>query len=261
MKKIGIIGFGIMGSAFAGGLKGRGYEIAATDTRPERNRLAEDEFGLVSFAEPNELVSFADILVIAVKPQDLSGLLEEISSRTAGKRIISIVAGRKIADFQKTLKPSGTARFMPNLAAKVGKALIGVSYSDDCDEDFREECRKIAAAIGEPCEIPEKLMPAVTGLSGSGIAFVFAFLHAMAMGGVAAGIAYPRALEIALTTTEGAFTVVRDSGENPMEWLSRVISPAGTTIKGIEALEAGGFTATVMKAVEEAARRAWELEQ
>ena len=198
MKKIGIVGFGNMGTAFAAGLKGKDYEIAAADGKPERIRVAEEKYGLETFKDPKDLVSYADILVIAVKPQDLSGLIDDISSGTAGKKIISVVAGKKIEIFQKALRPSGIARFMPNLAASVAKALVGISFSEDSGEDFREECTKIASAIGEPCEISEKLMPAVTGLSGSGIAFVFTFLHSMAMGGVAAGIAYTQGLEIAL---------------------------------------------------------------
>ena len=103
-------------------------------------------------------------------------------------------------------------------------------------------------------------MPAVTGLSGSGIAFVFAFIHAMALGGISSGIAYPTSLSIALITIQGALAVMEKKKENPVELLSKVISPAGTTIRGVAALEKEGFTYSVIKAIESATTRATELE-
>jgi pyrroline-5-carboxylate reductase len=149
---------------------------------------------------------------------------------------------------------------MPNLAAQEQKALVGISYSPSVTNDFKQDCISIAEAMGTPCELPESLMPAVTGLSGSGIAFVFSFLHAMALGGVNAGIPYPKALDIALATVEGAVALVKKSGQNPITLLSQVVSPAGTTIKGISCLEQYGFNYSVISAVQAAAERAKELE-
>lgn len=127
-------------------------------------------------------------------------------------------------------------------------------------DSFKARCLQIAGAVGKPIEIPERLMPMMTGLSGSGIAFVFQFVHAMALGGVKTGFGYPSALETALQVVEGAVEVLRNTGEAPSTWITRVASPAGTTIEGLQVLEEGGFTASVMGAVEAASRRATELE-
>jgi pyrroline-5-carboxylate reductase len=127
-------------------------------------------------------------------------------------------------------------------------------------DSFKAQCLQIAGAVGKPIQIPERLMPMMTGLSGSGIAFVFQFLHAMALGGVKTGFGYSAALETALQVVEGAVEVLRKTGEAPSAWITRVASPAGTTIEGLQVLEEGGFTASVMGAVEAASRRAEELE-
>jgi|GEM_PF-270461 len=127
-------------------------------------------------------------------------------------------------------------------------------------DSFKAQCLQIAGAVGKPIQIPERLMPMMTGLSGSGIAFVFQFLHAMALGGVKTGFGYSAALETALQVVEGAVEVLRKTGETPSAWITRVASPAGTTIEGLQVLEEGGFTASVMGAVEAASRRAEELE-
>jgi pyrroline-5-carboxylate reductase len=260
MKRIGIIGFGNMGSALAAGLREGKYELGVSESKADRALLASKKYGLKVYTDKSDLVTASDILVLAVKPQELSRLVEEIGELPVSKRIISIIAGKSMGYIMKNLGVDAMARFMPNLAAREGKALVGIAFSSKAEVSFKGDCMAIASALGWPMEIPESLMPAITGLSGSGIAFVFAFFHAMALGGVKAGIPYPQALEVALRTVEGATEVVRKSGENPVEWLNRVISPAGTTIAGIAALEENGFTYGVMQAVEAAARRAKDLE-
>ena len=260
MNRIGIIGFGNMGSALAAGLKGGRYHIGISEVKADRAKIASQEYGLRVYKSKNELVSDSDILVLAVKPQELEHLLEETGALPPEKRVISIIAGRSMDSIMKRLNIGGMARFMPNLAAREAKALVGIAFSPDSEEGFRKNCLEIASAIGRPMEVPESLIAAITGLSGSGIAYVFSFFHAMALGGVKAGLPYPQALEATLQTVEGALEVVRKSGENPMEWLNRVISPAGTTIAGITALEENSFTYGVIRAVEAASERAKELE-
>jgi pyrroline-5-carboxylate reductase len=259
MKRVGIIGFGNMGSAIALGLQKKEFEVGVSESKEDKAAAVRDH-GLSLYTEKKDLFGFADIVVLAVKPQELDSLLDELEGIANGKSLVSIIAGRKMSYIADRIKPSSMARFMPNLAAKVGKALVGISFGEGAVQEFKDDCLQIAEAIGIPCPIPESLMPAVTGLSGSGIAYVFSFLHALALGGVKSGIAYPTSLEIALATLEGAVEVVRESGENPIDWLSRVVSPAGTTIQGVAALEEGAFSATVMEAVERATDRAGELE-
>jgi pyrroline-5-carboxylate reductase len=260
MKTIGIIGFGNMGSAIAAGLgkiKAE-FSLVASEKKEERALAARKQ--KIELRDSSSLVLDSEIIILAVKPQELDSLFEEISPHSKGKTFVSIIAGKKIELFKARLETDRVVRFMPNLAATERKALVGVSFPERADDGLKRDALAIASAIGEPCEVPESLMPAITGLSGSGIAYVFAFAHAMALGGVSKGIPYTQALQAAIKTIEGAVAVLAKSGENPIELVSRVISPAGTTIQGIEALEKGGFTHSVMDAVERATDRAKELE-
>ncbi len=261
MNRIGILGFGNMGSALAAGLQRAGaFAVTVNDVRAERTREARERFGLAVVDDKKELFAGSDIVVLAVKPQEWRGLAPLLGGMGRGRAVISIMAGVGLAGIREELQADAVARFMPNLAAREARALVGVAFGEPAPEPFREAAFDVARAIGTPLEVPEHLMAAITGISGSGIAFVFAFLHALALGGVSVGLAYPKALTAALATVEGAVEVVRGSGENPVEWITRVASAAGTTIRGLEALEAGGFTHAVMKAVEQAAARAAEME-
>jgi pyrroline-5-carboxylate reductase len=137
--------------------------------------------------------------------------------------------------------------------------MVGVSFHPDASARMKADVLDLAWALGTAMEIPEKLMGAMTGVSGSGLAFIFQFVHAMAQGGVAAGFDYRTALAVAVAGLEGAASLLKD-GTHPMELASRVTSPAGTTIQGVRALERAGFTAAVMDAVEAAARKAADFE-
>ncbi|MBN2353130.1 MAG: pyrroline-5-carboxylate reductase [Spirochaetales bacterium] len=257
---IGIIGYGNMGGAFCRGLSKMGTAFAVSERKADRAAALEAEQGRKSLFL-KDLAAQCDILILAVKPQEAPPLLDELAGLAAGKRFISLMAGTPISSISSRLKKAPVCRFMPNLAALAGRAAVGVSFAEGADARFREECLAVARAVGEPFEIPERLMAAFTGLSGSGIAFVFAFLHALAMGGVATGIKYEESLRIALTVAEGAVAALRSTGFHPVELLSQVASPAGTTIKGLDRLERSGFGGIVMGAVEDASARAQELER
>jgi pyrroline-5-carboxylate reductase len=267
MKRLGIIGFGNMGEAVAAGIRKLHPEIELgfAEQYPERAKLAREKYGCREFkGGVPELAAWAEYLFVAVKPQDAAAALKALGP-APGRRIISVVAGKPLEFFRIASGSSFVARFMPNLAATCGKAMVGVSFpeaprGEEAWEGFRSDVLAVAKALGTALEIPEKLMPAITGISGSGIAFAFAFLHAMALGGVKAGLSYPNALNAALQVADGAVAVIRDTGINPAEFITRVTSPAGTTIAGIQALEESAFTAAVMAAVEAASARALELE-
>jgi pyrroline-5-carboxylate reductase len=261
MKRLGIIGFGTMGEAFAAGLKRTMPNLPLTvfDVKSARVEEAARTAGLTVAKSAGELLQESDLTILCVKPQDLGALASEVRERSHGRRIVSILAGKRIQTISEGLATDQVARFMPSLAAVTGKGMVGVSFGPAAAACFKADCLAIAGALGRPLEMPEKLMSAMTGISGSGIAYVFAFVHAMALGGVAAGFDYPTALSIAVAGLEGAASLLT-GGEHPLALASRVASPAGTTIQGLRALEEGGFTAAVMKAVEAAARRATELE-
>ncbi len=259
---VGVIGFGNMGEALALGLvrKNLCAEVGIFETNPATRAKAAKNKKLRVHETLESLVDASAIIVVAIKPQDIPGLLARLRPLAHKKAFISIAAGLGSTYFQKELGVDQVVRFMPNLAAKVGKSLVGVSAGSDCGPAFAEQATVIAGAMGRAVVLPEKLMAAITGLSGSGIAFVFHFVHAMAMGGVREGFPYPQALEHVLDTLDGAVALLRETGEHPISFESKVCSPSGTTVEGVKALEKGGFTDAVLEAVSAAARRAHELE-
>jgi pyrroline-5-carboxylate reductase len=260
METLGIVGFGTMGEAFARGL-GRampGVALTAFDTKPARIEAAR-AMGIAVARSPGEVLEKADLSILCVKPQDLAELAAGVRGRSAGRRLVSILAGRRLQTVSEAMGTDQVARFMPNIAAVTGRSLVGVSFGPGADVAFRADCTAVAGALGKPMEIPERLMSAMTGVSGSGIAYVLAFVHAMAMGGVAAGFDYSTAVSVASAALESAASLLA-GGAHPMELANRVTSAAGTTIQGLRALERGGFTAAVMEAVEAAARKAAEME-
>jgi len=263
VKRIGIIGFGNMGEAMAAGLQHSFPQtaLAVCEKSDKRRHVATTEYGCLDCGySVSRLAEESDLIILAVKPHDLTALFSGSGKELKPRPIISVLAGTPIARIREAAPGNEFARFMPSLAARVGKAVVGVCFAADAGDEFRATCLEIAGAIGTPQEIPERLMSAITGASGSGIAFVFSFIHAMAMGGTKAGIPYPQSLAIALDVLEGATAVLKQTGEHPVSMLSKVCSPAGTTIEGVQALEEGAFTAIVMEAVERAAGRAAELE-
>ncbi|MFP4373372.1 MAG: pyrroline-5-carboxylate reductase [Spirochaetaceae bacterium] len=263
LQRVGLIGYGNMGEAIICGLKARNpeLEIGVVEVSDERRAAAVEAHGARDFTDSlAHLVSFSDVVVLAIKPQDVGAMVERLAPVSGELKLVSILAGTKLSRFTDALSTRNIARFMPSLAAKVGKAVVGVSFAEGAKSSFRDAALEVARAMGTPQEVPEKLMSAITGLSGSGIAFTFEFIHSLALGATRSGLPYPQALEAALDVLEGATALVRETGEHPVSLAGRVASPAGTTIEGLTALEEGGFSAAVIDAVSRAAARASELE-
>lgn len=262
MQKIGIIGFGNMGEAIGAGLtkQNPGLSLTVYEKVADLARKAQTAYGAQVVESLRELAAGSEVIIIAIKPQDIPAMLVELRPFAAGKAFISIAAGLKTSLFQEKLDTDQVIRFMPNLAAKVGKSLVGIAHGNGVSPAFEKTAIEIASAIGTPAVIPEKLMSAITGISGSGIAYVFHFIHALAMGGVREGFPYAKALEYALSTVEGAVELLKSTGDHPIAFESKVTSPAGTTVEGVRTLEASDFTSAVMDAVSAASRRAGELE-
>jgi len=261
MKRIGIIGYGIMGEAFAAGFlrKLPQLSLIVHDEKEERRDAAKRERRISVAASASEVLQGSDLCVLSIKPQDFAAFAADVKGAAHGRPVISILAGRKIQAVADSLGTDQVARFMPTLAALKGASMVGVSFHPEAGAAMRADALALAAALGTALEIPEKLMSAMTGVSGSGLAFVLQFVHGMAQGGVAAGFDYRTALAVAVAGLEGAASLLKD-GAHPMELASRVTSPAGTTIQGVRALEKAGFTAAVMEAVEAAAQKATEFE-
>jgi pyrroline-5-carboxylate reductase len=260
MKRIGILGFGVMGEAFAVGIRKKMPEVAMTafDIKQDKVQKASKTLGLDAARTAADVFA-ADITLLCVKPQDFSVVAAEVRGASRGRKVISILAGKRIQTIADALGTEQVARFMPNIAALKGTSLVGISFHAEAQEQTREDALVVAETVGKPLSIPEKLMSAMTGVSGSGLAYVLAFVHAMSLGGVAAGFDYDTALAIAIAGLESAASLLKD-GAHPAEMATRITSAGGTTIQGVRALEKGGFTAAVMEAVEAAARKASEME-
>ena len=263
MRQIGIMGLGFMGSAIARAIRRRfpDLRIGVVEKDASRRASAVAELEAVDYnASPAKLVSSSEALVVAIKPQDLASFSETVGTVPPDRLLISVLAGTSIERVAEYTGSRRVVRIMPNLAAEVGRAVVGVSFTGDVGDEERKSTLDLLDGLGTLLEIPERLMAAITGLAGSGIAFAFDFVHALAMGGVEQGLAYPQSLTAALEVVESAAILIRHSGAHPQELISRVCSPAGTTVAGVRALAAGGLQETVMDAVGRAAARSRKLE-
>jgi pyrroline-5-carboxylate reductase len=263
---IAILGVGNMGKALIGGLKkayGDGVRLVVWDKAP--GALADLGDG-VEAASPSGWASaliapaFApDVLVIAVKPGDVPGALDEVVAPLIKEQgldflTVSIAAGVSIQSIKEHLgNAARICRVMPNTPAMIGEGMSAYALSESCPKSDAGLVEYVFSACGKVVGVAEGLMDAVTGLSGSGPAFVYSFIEALAEGGVGAGLPYPLAVELAVQTVIGAARMVRDASEHPSVLRSRVMSPGGTTVKGLFALERGAFKGAVMSAVAEAA--------
>jgi pyrroline-5-carboxylate reductase len=264
MTKIGVIGTGFMGTAVMKGIlrQNRDVEFGIIEKDAPRRDYCARELGARDFsARPAELFDFSELVVLAIKPQDLDTLAETVGTAAKNSLVLSMLAGTPMAKVGKQLGTERLIRIMPNLAADIGKAVTGVTFSPFLDATTRKDILTLLAGIGTLLEVREDQLNAITGVSGSGIAYVFRFIDALAMGGVEQGLPYGQALEAARDVVESAALLLRETKTLPAELVGRVCSPGGTTIRGIRALEEGKFNATVMAAVEAATARSRELER
>ena len=267
--KIGFIGAGVMASAIISGLLKAKFvppsNICASEPYAvAREKLLQQSVGATT--DNTIVVAQSDIIIIAVKPDVVGPVLDELVSRLSPevfekKCFISIAAGISIAAMEARLPPTtkGIIRVMPNTACMVGMSASAYAANSRTTKQDKEICEKIFSSVGTICEVDEKLMDAVTGLSGSGPAYVFMFIEALADGGVRMGLPRAAALQLAAQTVKGAASIVLETNTHPGQLKDQVCSPGGTTIAGVEALEEHGFRAAAMSAVVAAAKRGAEL--
>lgn len=262
-KIIGCIGTGNMGSAImlrlATGLDPALLMIYDKDTA--RSDTLSRGAGISVSSTPQSLASESGVVIIAVKPDAVPAVIGEIrGALKPGAIIVSIAAGVSIAAIEVlTGSPVKIVRVMPNTPSMVGEGMSVLSPNDHVDEQSLLEVEQIFSKIGKVTVLPEKLMDAVTGLSGSGPAYVFTFIQALADGGVKLGIPRDKAIMLAAQTVLGSAKYVLESGEDPAALRGRVTSPGGTTIEGIHVLERSGFSGIVMDAVEKAAQKSQKM--
>jgi pyrroline-5-carboxylate reductase len=266
--RIGIIGAGAMGGALAAGLLASGTSpasIRAADPDPDRRRTLEESRGIRCGADNREAVEQSDLVVLAVKPSQVADVLRELGG--AGNPgltrplWVSIAAGVSLSSLAGDL-PSGArvVRSMPNTPALVGEGATAFVANAQATEADRAAARRLFEAVGTAWEAPsEGLLDAVTGLSGSGPAYVFAFLEALGDAGVGMGLPRDASYALATQTVLGAARLALETGRHPATLKDQVTSPGGTTVAGLARLEAAGFRSAIRDAVEAATRRSREL--
>jgi pyrroline-5-carboxylate reductase len=264
-KKIAIIGGGKMGSIIAQGLISReiisGKDITVTDVDAERLKILSSTMGLQVSGENKATVKNADIIILAVKPQNMAETLKEIAPAVnKSKTIISIAAGITTGFVEGYLaKGVRVIRVMPNTPALVSAGATAVTKGACATDDDIKLTRTIFDAVGITVEVEEKLMDAVTGLSGSGPAYFFVIIEALSDAGVQMGLPRDLALKLAAQTMLGSATLCLQGDKHPAQLKDMVTSPAGTTAAGLKALEDGKIRATLISAVEAATNRSKEL--
>jgi pyrroline-5-carboxylate reductase len=266
-KRVGFIGAGNMAAALVRGLLHGGAFLSAQNvcvsatTRTRLDRLAAEHKGIVTTTSNAEICAFSDVIVLAVKPQIVDKVLGQISPHLRdGMLVVSVAAGISTAAIESKL-PRGVrvVRAMPNTAATVlagATAICRGAHANDDDVEFAE---RFFGLVGRTVVLDESLIDAVTGLSGSGPAYVMLMIEALADGGVKVGLHRDTALMLAAQTVYGSAKLLLETGEHPGRLKDMVTSPGGTAIAGLHTLEAGGLRTTLINAVEAASRRASEL--
>jgi len=262
--RLGVIGCGKMGTALVQGAIKAGVvsPTAVIGHDPyEGSRLAfTKSTGATATANLHDCAD-TEVLLLCTKPQDIAAAVHSLSaSGMAGKLIISIAAGVTL-DTLETLSAAHfrIIRAMPNTPALVGKGASAFCLGTTTTEDDAAFAKKLLSAVGLAIEVPERLMDAVTGLSGSGPAYVYLVIEALADGGLRMGLSKSDALQLAAQTVLGAAAMVVETGTHPAVLKDAVTSPGGTTIAGLAALEKHGLRSALIEAVTAATRRATEL--
>lgn len=253
-----------MGSALLGGVVKSG-EVAPASIivfdayRPAVDQLVEAR-GVIAAASAEEAVKVGDVVLVCVKPADIASLGALLQGTAESKLVVSIAAGVTLGAMAEHFGDQHRlVRVMPNTPALVGAGVAGIAPASGVTPEDLGIVERIFSSVGKAMEVPEKLMDAVTGLSGSGPAYVYTVIEALADGGVLMGLPREEALEAAAQTVMGAARMVLETGLHPGQLRDQVTSPGGTTAAGLEALEIGGLRASLVAAVRAAAERSAEL--
>jgi pyrroline-5-carboxylate reductase len=259
------LGGGNMAEAIARGVIGAGLltpgQIAASEVRADRRDYLERSIGIRAVATNTEAVTLGDVILLALKPQDLAGVLREIGGLVrADQLVVSIAAGVPLSKLEPPFEaPVPVIRVMPNTPALVGAGIAALAPGTHATQEHMQRALGIFNAAGKAVTVAEKDLDAVTGLSGSGPGYVAIMIEALIDGGVRAGLARDIATTLAIETVRGSAQMLAESGYHPAQLKDMVTSPGGTTIAGIHAMERGGLRATIIDGVVAATERSREL--
>jgi pyrroline-5-carboxylate reductase len=262
-QRIAFLGTGKIGEALLSGLLRAGKkpeEVLVTARRPERAAELTERYR-VTVCSNQEAAELADILILAVKPQDMGALMDELSPHlTPDRLVVSAAAGIPTAWFEERL-PAGTpvVRVMPNTPVLVDQGMSVISGGSHAAEEHLRQAEQIFASVGKVLRLPESQQDAATALSGSGPAYFYYLVEAMTDAGILLGLPRQVAHDLIVQSAIGASVMLRDSGEHPVKLREAVTSPAGTTIAAIRELENHGVRAALLGALEAARDRSREL--
>lgn len=263
--KIGVIGAGKIGSAILRGVIGAGLvkkeRVMASAPREQARRQLTSEIGIKLTADNAEVCEFADIVILAVKPPVVQAVLPGAAKKLGKKKLlVSVAAGVPTGKIESLLEPGArVVRVMTNTPCVVGAAASAYASGSHATPDDLDKVGQIFSSVGVALPLEERYLDAVTGLSGSGPAYVFLFTESLADGGVQMGLGRDAALKLALQTVYGSAKLALESGKHLGQLKDEVTSPGGTTISGLYALERAGFRGTVMEAILQATRRSQAL--
>ncbi len=263
---LGLIGCGRMGKALvlgaidAGAVEPSG--VIVFDVQPSAMEALRQQRPVELASSVDELARRADVLLLCTKPVDVSGVLREIAACPSEARplLISVAAGVTLETFQRALLDRARViRAMPNTPALIRRGAAAFARGPKATDADAALAARLLGAVGSVVEVPEYLLDAVTGLSGSGPAYAYLFIEALADGGVANGLPREQALQLAVQTVLGAAAMVQSTGDHPAVLRDMVTSPAGTTAAGLRALESRAFRSACLEAVTAATKRSREL--
>ncbi len=262
--RFGVIGVGNMGAAIIRGVAKKllsSEQIFVTDVDPQKVDELRTELGVNAFDTVGQLVENVDTILYSAKPNNAAKIFKQARELVKPSQLlISIAAGIPIAQLESYFAESiPVIRVMPNIAVTVGSGVAAISPGSYADENHLFKSQAIFNAVGSSLIIEEKQLDAVTGLSGSGPAFVFVFIEALIDAGVHVGLSREDAHQLAVQTVLGATKIIDQNGEHPAVWKNRVTTPAGTTAAGLFELEQGKFRSIINAAVIAATERAQEL--
>ncbi|MEP0913355.1 pyrroline-5-carboxylate reductase [Leptolyngbya sp. GB1-A1] len=263
--QFGIIGGGVMGEALLSRLLVQKlYQPSAvlvSEPQPQRREFLQTKYGVGVTADNQSIVDAASIILLAIKPQVFETVTASLKPSPQPQVILSILAGVPLTRLETAFPGQPVIRAMPNTPATVGMGMTAIAGGEHTQPAHLQQARQIFAAVGEVVEVPESLMDAVTGLSGSGPGYVAVMIEALIDGGVAVGLPRSIATQLAIQTVRGTTELLQTTGMHPAELKDQVTSPGGTTIAGIAQLEQAGIRSALIEAVRAACRRSQELGQ
>lgn len=264
-RRLAVIGCGTMGEAIVGGLLRAGLlgvrEVVATARRQDAAEVLAERHGIVTTLDNLAACGAADTVLLTLKPQRIAKVIHQpgIREALAGKLVISIAAGVTLTQLASWLPQSAVIRAMPNTPCLIGEGMTVLARGPGVGDREVAAASRLFETVGRCIEVEDKLMDAVTSLGGSGPAFVYVMIEAMADGGVMMGLPRPVALQIAAQVFQGAARMVLQTSRHPAALKDQVTTPAGCTIAGILTMEDGRIRSVLARTIQEATRVAGEL--